>query len=431
VTTGPNTIKHYYANGQRIATRDKDGLKFNHADILGSASKTSNATGAEVRAIRYDPWGATQAAWGSGTAVVKYTYTGKEQDATGLYYYGARYYDPALGRFLTLDAYGGNYVYANNNPVMYIDLDGNNAIDVIKDYIDEKIFSIRKSVSELGDAVASDVSKIQSYISDEVNAASTLFKNLVATRTNDYLYKIDAAGNFLDENGTYCIQKEPYDTSVSIEDQLFVFILLMGGGLAAKPAKEVSSQVVTKLVVVDKQVVKSASEGVEASIKNLGKRGEPVVVNYVANVGKEATREAVWTTPFSFGINAYQSCTSEGGCNIADIVVNTAFDTAIGGSYGGLKGAGLKHVAEKTLRLGAAKGQRDIGLKAAIKGGIYTIGYRGFLGATKVATSLSGEAIALSVARVGSAYFHEGVRFALKPFNIWLYPSFGEWEDRW
>jgi len=125
VTTGPNTIKHYYANGQRIATRDKDGLKFNHADILGSASKTSNTSGAEVRAIRYDPWGATQAAWGSGTAVVKYTYTGKEQDATGLYYYGARYYDPALGRFLTLDAMGGNYVYANNNPVKYIDPDGN------------------------------------------------------------------------------------------------------------------------------------------------------------------------------------------------------------------------------------------------------------------------------------------------------------------
>jgi len=35
---------------------------------------------------------------------VKYTYTGKELDAgTGLMYYGARYYDPALGRFIQPD----------------------------------------------------------------------------------------------------------------------------------------------------------------------------------------------------------------------------------------------------------------------------------------------------------------------------------------
>ncbi len=48
----------------------------------------------------YDPWGSTQAAWGAGTATVKYTYTGQEFDpGTGLLYDRARYYDPVLGRF--------------------------------------------------------------------------------------------------------------------------------------------------------------------------------------------------------------------------------------------------------------------------------------------------------------------------------------------
>ncbi|PKL46818.1 MAG: hypothetical protein CVV37_08415, partial [Nitrospira bacterium HGW-Nitrospira-1] len=230
-----------------------------------------------MRRIGYKPYGEDAYNSGSGSDP-KYKFTGKEEDDTGLYYYGARYYDPVLARFITPDAMGDNYVYANNNPVMYIDPDGNNASDVIKDYIDEKIFSIRRSVSELGDAIASDVSKIQLYISNGVNAAPTFFKNLVVAKTNDQLYKIDAVNNFLDENGTYCIPKEQYDTSVPIEDQLFVPTLLMGGGLAAQPAKKVSFQVFEKLAVVDKQVVKPASEGVEASIKNLGKRGEPVVV---------------------------------------------------------------------------------------------------------------------------------------------------------
>lgn len=37
-----------------------------------------------------------------------YKFTGKEKDATGLYYFGARYYDPAIGRFITRDPVKGN-----------------------------------------------------------------------------------------------------------------------------------------------------------------------------------------------------------------------------------------------------------------------------------------------------------------------------------
>jgi len=69
----------------------------------------------------------------------KYKYTGKEKDATGLYYFGARYYDPAIGRFITRDPIKGNimnpqmfnpYVYCLNNPLKYIDPDGRERIDI-------------------------------------------------------------------------------------------------------------------------------------------------------------------------------------------------------------------------------------------------------------------------------------------------------------
>jgi RHS repeat-associated protein len=68
----------------------------------------------------------------------KYLYTGKELDyESGLYYYGARYYDPEIGRFIQADALTGRisdpmslnrYVYTRNNPLAYIDPSGNEVV---------------------------------------------------------------------------------------------------------------------------------------------------------------------------------------------------------------------------------------------------------------------------------------------------------------
>lgn len=64
----------------------------------------------------------------------KYKYNGKElQDELGLnmYDYGARNYDPALGRWMNMDNMAEKYIslspyhYAGNNPVVYLDVDGN------------------------------------------------------------------------------------------------------------------------------------------------------------------------------------------------------------------------------------------------------------------------------------------------------------------
>ena len=80
----------------------------------------------------------------TGNANLPYKYTSKEQDAeTGLYYYGARYYDARTSRWIScdpiLESYlsgkpsGGVYnpvnmnlyAYCANNPIKYIDTDGN------------------------------------------------------------------------------------------------------------------------------------------------------------------------------------------------------------------------------------------------------------------------------------------------------------------
>ena len=117
-------IKYYYASGQRIARNYGGTLTFYHNDRLGGSSRITNSSGAEVRKLGYMPYGSDAYSSGSGDEPV-YKFTGKEQDSTGLYYYGARYYDPALGRFISSDNYGDNYTYCGNNPIMYVDPSGN------------------------------------------------------------------------------------------------------------------------------------------------------------------------------------------------------------------------------------------------------------------------------------------------------------------
>ncbi|MBW3520473.1 RHS repeat-associated core domain-containing protein, partial [Flavobacterium sp. NKUCC04_CG] len=67
-----------------------------------------------------------------------YKFNAKELDAaTGMYYYGARYYDPSTSIFLSVDPlaekypnYGG-YIYVMNNPINAIDPDGREVVFVV------------------------------------------------------------------------------------------------------------------------------------------------------------------------------------------------------------------------------------------------------------------------------------------------------------
>jgi RHS repeat-associated protein len=96
-----------------------------HTDGLGSvASITDSTSGASLKTYRYDAFGKPIAQ--TGSLPNAYTYTGRELDGSGLYYYRARYYLPSAGRFLTPDPIGlaggiNAYAYVNSNPVNYTD----------------------------------------------------------------------------------------------------------------------------------------------------------------------------------------------------------------------------------------------------------------------------------------------------------------------
>jgi RHS repeat-associated protein len=129
---GGAATRYYFAGGARVAKRDANGVSYLHADHLGSTRLVTNASGAEVKRFEYAPWGNVLAE--SGSRPESHRFTGQEaDDETGLMYYQARYYDPALGRFAQADAFVPDangtqaldlYAYANNSPTNYVDPSG-------------------------------------------------------------------------------------------------------------------------------------------------------------------------------------------------------------------------------------------------------------------------------------------------------------------
>ena len=131
-------IKHYRSGHQKVATRDGEGLKYVYPNHLGSTARMADGAGNQVKALWYTPFG--REAHETGPAAARYRFTGKEKDDSGLYYYGARYYDDALGRFLAADSvlpdvYDpqqlNRFAYVRNNPVKLVDPDGHAAIAAI------------------------------------------------------------------------------------------------------------------------------------------------------------------------------------------------------------------------------------------------------------------------------------------------------------
>jgi RHS repeat-associated protein len=129
-TTGSATTYHVYGH-DLLYSIDAAGPHYLHADSLGSTVAVTDSTGAVEQTYDYDVFGVLRAAGGaSGT---RYTFTGEENDASGLVYLRARYYDPATGRFLSRDPSPADendtqtlnrYVYVKNNPTNYVDPSG-------------------------------------------------------------------------------------------------------------------------------------------------------------------------------------------------------------------------------------------------------------------------------------------------------------------
>jgi RHS repeat-associated protein len=127
-TRGIGLSSHSAATADGLLARtDANGPAYYHDDANGNVTALVNGSGTVVAKYLYDSFGNTLGMWGYLAAGNTYRFSSKEVDArTGLYYYGYRWYDPNLQRWLNQDPIqerGGInlYRFVGNNPIQRID----------------------------------------------------------------------------------------------------------------------------------------------------------------------------------------------------------------------------------------------------------------------------------------------------------------------
>lgn len=113
-----------YLSANALTAKLGGELEFYHSDNLGSTRTITDEAAQVIEEQKALPFG------GILEGDEKYGFTGKELDESGLQYFGARYYRPETGTFLSTDPalqYHSPYLYAGNNPLAYKDPDGNYA----------------------------------------------------------------------------------------------------------------------------------------------------------------------------------------------------------------------------------------------------------------------------------------------------------------
>ena len=141
------TVNHFIAN-LLLASFVVVSLSFNaeaseeivyyHNDALGSAVAATDENGVILWQEAYRPYGERILKQDNGQNDLWYTGKPEEQDL-GVNYFGARWYDPTIGRFLAIDPVNfqesspqsfNKYAYANNNPYKFVDPDGKFSLPV-------------------------------------------------------------------------------------------------------------------------------------------------------------------------------------------------------------------------------------------------------------------------------------------------------------
>src|SRR5208337_5413513 len=131
-TNSSGAVIALYSQGLNIdeplAMLRSGATSYYQADGLGSLTSLSDASGTLANTYTYDSFG--NLVTSSGNLVNSFRYTGREFDTeTSLYYYRARYYDPATGRFIGEDSTGFRaganfYRYVSGNPLSFNDPTG-------------------------------------------------------------------------------------------------------------------------------------------------------------------------------------------------------------------------------------------------------------------------------------------------------------------
>jgi RHS repeat-associated protein len=144
---------------------------------LGSSSLITNLDGEIVQHVEYVPFGEVFIEERNNAWNTPYLFNAKELDEeTGLYYYGARYYDARISLWLSTDPLQekypnvSTYAYTFQNPIKYVDPDGKDIV-ITGTLLDKTVSEMQAGI---GKGITLSYDKNNSYLSYTRNASETL-----------------------------------------------------------------------------------------------------------------------------------------------------------------------------------------------------------------------------------------------------------------
>ncbi len=167
---GLNNVRVWHWETDPPSGVPKKQYRYNLVDHLKSCTLELADDARIISQETYYPFGET--AWFAGTDVVEASYktirySGKERDATGLYYYGLRYYVPWLQRWLNPDPKGfvdgpNLYQMVSNSPMTHVDSDGGGRTKASQ--LSESLDKQRALASSVGSVVSDLKNSILNHV---------------------------------------------------------------------------------------------------------------------------------------------------------------------------------------------------------------------------------------------------------------------------
>ena len=270
-----------------------------HPDHLGSSSYITNLNGEVVQHIEYVPFGEVFVEERNNIWNTPYLFNAKEFDEeTGLYYYGARYYDPRLSLWISTDPlqekypYTNSYCFTSNNPIRFVDPDGHEPTPAEAARIAAHVYGDKKdNILTGGWRVSRRNFKIK--LTDETSLRSLVYERVVDGKVTEYVYATAGSVELRDWSENI---KQPLGLSKQYEK-------------AANNAKQLSKT----LGDMELNFVGHSLGGGEAALNSLvtsndklkGRKAFTFNAAGVSDLTK--FKEGTWKTPFKSGkkIEAY------------------------------------------------------------------------------------------------------------------------------
>jgi len=183
---GRNGVRVLHWQSEESQGLANDQIRYSLADHLGSSTLELDSAAQVISHESYYPFGGTS--WWAGRSAIEahyktVRYSGKERDATGLYYYGLRYYAPWLQRWINPDPAGvvdglNMFCFVRNSPLRFGDSEGAAPYDVLGEH--EMSVRVKYGLENVARGLSEFNSQQKAAMLEGIDVADRLLKSAVA-----------------------------------------------------------------------------------------------------------------------------------------------------------------------------------------------------------------------------------------------------------